>query len=59
MLASALKKGGTSNKANEEQDAEQMVADLVKTYSERNNDSIPKSRVAASDFDVFITSKYQ
>ena len=59
MLASALRKGGQSIRADEEKEAEQMAASLMETYHAMNGVSNAQACAAASDFDIFITAKYQ
>lgn len=59
MLASALKKGGKPISADEEKEAERIVANLTENYHAMNGVSDYHPCASASDFDILITAKYQ
>ncbi len=59
MLAKALKMGGIPIEPEEEMQAGQMVTKLMQTYYASVGQVAPRLFSEASDFNLFISSKYQ
>ena len=59
MLTKALHKGAPTVEAEEAKKAEQMVSTLMNAYHASNGRSHAKACVDVSDFNIFITAKYQ
>lgn len=59
MLAEALRMGGRADDANEQLRAEQMAAGLMQMYQTSRGTSELAPCSKASDFNLFITAKYQ